>query len=346
MRQPIKAVAYGCGRMGRLGIQYMYKRGVKIVGAIDTNPALEGVDVGEYCDLGVSLGVKIRSDADAVLDECKPDIVVASLFSFVSECEPHFNKVLSRGIDLITTCDESHFAWNTSPEVMNRLDKLARDNNCTITGSGLQDIFWMNIVACVAGGMHELNIIEGVTTFNTDEYGPALAKAYNIGCTKTEFDTALEADGQPDAFLMRATNDAICSKLGLIPISYKQETLPYVSDKAVYSSVLGREIPAGDCIGTQEIVTTYTKQGITIKTSDIGYVFSEGDGDSCNWKLYGGPDVEFNIPNINSYEFTMGSLVNRIPDVINADPGYQTNSTLGMTKYMAYPMEFYVKERT
>lgn len=340
--EPIRVVALGCGRMGRLGIQLMYKKGIRIVGAVDTNPAIVGMDVGEYAELGQPLGVHISGDLDKVLDACQPDLVVAALFSFVEKCEPLFNKVLSRGIDLLTTCDESHYAWNTSPECMNRLDKLAKDHGCTITGSGLQDVFWMQLPCLMASGMHELKKIEGVTTFNTDEYGPALAEAYNVGLTLAEYEAVMSGAEQPDGFLMRATNDAICAKLGLIPCGYSVEMQPHIARKEIYSVALGRVIPAGDVCGTKEIVTTHTRQGIDIVTSDIGYVYAEGEGDICTWKLTGGPDVEVSVPNLNSYEFTMGDLVNRIPDVIRAKPGYQAVSGLGTAPYYVYPMEHYL----
>ncbi|MCC8152139.1 MAG: dihydrodipicolinate reductase [Lachnospiraceae bacterium] len=342
--EAIKAVAYGCGRMGRLGIQFMYKKGVNIVGAIDSNPALAGMDVGEYADLGVKLGVKIRDDADAVLDECKPDIVIAALFSYVYLCEPMFEKVLSRGINLLTTCDESHHAWHTSPEVVNRLDRLAKNHHCTITGSGLQDVFWMNLPLVCAGGMHEIKRIEGVTTFNTDEYGPALADAYNIGRTLEEFEKKMKG-AQPDGFLMRATNAAIIATRGLSPNGLTQQPEPGVSEADMYSEALGKVVPAGCVIGTKEIVKSYTQQGIVVESSDIGKLYREGEGDICRWKLYGEPDVEVQVPNVNSYKFTMSDLVNRIPDVINAAPGYQTNDRFGMTRYLTYPMECYVDRK-
>lgn len=343
MRQePIRAVALGCGRMGRLGIQLMHKKGIRIVGAVDTNPALQGQDVGEYAELGCKLGVTISDDLEGVLDSCKPDIVIAALFSFVDKCEPFFAPVLSRGINLLTTCDEAHYSWNTSPASTNRLDKLARDNGCTICGSGLLDVFWMQLPLLMASGMMQINRIEGTTTFNTDEYGPALAEAYNIGKTPAEFETLMSGASQPDGFLMRATNDAICARLGLTPTGHKVEMLPYIAPKEIYSTALGRTIPAGDLRGTQEVVTTTTQQGIEIVTSDIGYVYADGEGDVCTWKLSGLPDVEVSVPNLNSYIFTMGNLVNRIPDVIKAQPGFVTTSELDMAHYYAHPMELYL----
>ena len=64
--------------------------------------------------------------------------------------------------------------------------------------------------------------------------------------------------------------------------------------------------------------------------------------DAIAEKLSGLPDVEVSVPNLNSYIFTMGNLVNRIPDVVRAEPGFVTTSELGMAHYYAHPMELYL----
>ncbi len=341
----IKVVQYGCGNIGRVILRYLHEKGALIVGAIDKNPDIVGMDVGDYAGLGVKTGVIIRDDADAVLNETSPDIAVVTLFSLMSDIYPHVEKCVKRGINVITSCEEALYPWNTASIPASRLDRLAKDNNVTVVGSGLQDATFLSMLRGVMAGVHRVDKIVGTVSYNVEDFGLALAEAHGVGLTTEEFEKKFAAPEDPEDFtpsFIWNVNEVITADMGLTIKRQTQRNEPYTHDVDLNSKAIGKMVPAGNCIGMKTVVATETQQGLIIEVQSIGKVYGENDRDESTWELKGEPDFKLIMEDLKNTEVTCANIVNRIPSVITAPAGYQTLDQLPPSEHLFNPIGAYV----
>ena len=358
MDRKVKVVHYGTGKMSVYTMRYVYEKGGEIVGAVDVNPEVVGKDISSVMG-GDPKGVTITAadKAEEMLKQVKPDIVVVTTMSLIKDVEDALMLCAKLGINAITTCEEAFFPANSNPAITQKLDELAKQNGCTITGSGYQDIYWGELISAIAGSTHKITKIKGSSSYNVEDYGIALANAHGAGLTLEEFDKQVASvdkisDAERQAIINKGeylpsymwnVNGWLCSKLGLTVESQTQRTVPQTYKEDIYSSTLGMTVKAGDATGMSAVVTTTTKEGITIESECIGKVYSKEDYDKNEWTIEGEPNTTIVVARPSTVELTCATIVNRIPDVINGVAGYVSTDKLDELKYRTKPLNEYVK---
>ncbi len=343
-----KVVQYGCGKMSKYTMKYSLEKGYTIVGAFDINKDIIGKDIS--CIIGGNdLGVSISpiDNAKEILKELKPDIVIITTMSLMKDVAGIFRICAELGINAISTCEEALYPFNSSPVLTEELDKIAKENNCTLTGSGYQDVFWGNLIYTLAGSTHKINKIKGSSSYNVEDYGIALAKAHGAGLTKEDFEkniavvdniskeerNKLIENGEFLPSYMWNTNGWLCNKFNLTVIDQTQECIPILADEDIKSDTLNMTIKKGDVRGMSALVRTNTKEGIVIESECIGKVYKSDEVDMNVWQIEGEPNTKVVISRPSTVELTCATIVNRIEDVINSKPGYIPTSEYDIPKY-------------
>lgn len=343
----LKVVQYGCGKMSAYTMRYVYENGWQIVGAIDINKDIIGKDISNIIG-GEDKGIIITdvSKAEELLKETKPDACIITTMSLMQDTKEALLLCAKLGINAITTCEEAFYPMNSSPKLTEYIDDLAKQNNCTITGSGYQDAFWGNLISTLAGATQTITKIKGSSSYNVEDYGIALAKAHGAGLTKEQFEKEIaSADniteterqelinkGEFAPSYMWNVNGWLCDKLGYHVVSQTQKCVPTFHNEDIDSSTLNMTVKAGMATGMSAVVTTTTEEGVILETECIGKVYSKDDCDRNDWEVIGEPNTRLVIERPATVELTCASVVNRIPDLIASEPGFVPTSRMGELK--------------
>ena len=362
MKRKIRIAEYGCGKMGKYLMRYVYGKGAELVAAFDINKDIIGKDVSEIIEHGFKVtDIKISDakDADKILGELKPDVCIIATRSTVRELEQIFTICAKYGINAITTCEEALYPWNSSPDLTKKLDSLAKIGNCTLTGVGYCDLYWGTMVTNFAGAQFTINKIEGSSWYNVEDYGIALAEGHGAGLTIDEFNKTIGKynnyssdeikkviySGEYTPSYMWNQNGWLASKMGLHITSQTQKCIPTTSSEDLYSDTLGMTIKAGNATGMRAVVTTETKEGIELVTECVGKVYSKEEYDKNEWTLYGEPNSSLVCKTPATVELTCANIINRIPQLIDAPAGYVTTDKFPYNIYCIKPLNEYVKTK-
>ncbi len=358
MDRKIKVAQYGCGKMSKYTMRYVYEKGADVVAAFDVNPDVIGKDISDVMG-GEDKGIIISDARNArdVLLATKPDVCLVTTMSLLEDVKDALMLCASLGINAITTCEEAFYSWNSNPNLTNEIDLEAKKNNCTITGNGYQDIYWGQLISSISGSTQSIKKIIGESWYNVEDYGIALAEAHGAGLTLDEFDTKIASvdrmsdeerqklilSGNYTPSYMWNVNGWLCEKLGLTVKHQSQKCVPEVYDKDISSSTLGMVIKAGNATGMSAVVTTETEEGIVLETKCVGKVYAPDEFDINEWTVQGEPNTTITVKRPATVELTCASVVNRIPDVINSAAGFVPTALMGDLTYKIKNLNEYVK---
>ncbi len=354
----IRVLQIGCGKMSKYSMRYVYEKGAEIVGAFDISEHVIGKDIGTLMETEEK-GVKVQNLADLAefLKENRADIAIVTTRSLIEELRDVVLTLVNGKVNVVTTCEEAFFAENSNKLVFDEIDRAAKENGVTVTGGGYQDIFWGNLISTLAGSIHNITKIKGSSSYNVEDYGIALAEVHGAGLTLAEFDEKIAkpselsneeikkqvAEGTFAPSYMWNVVGWLADKLGYHITEMSQKCVPQTNVKDIHSTTLGMDVKAGDATGMSAVVTAKTAEGVEIEAECIGKVYDETEFDKNVWSVIGEPDTTVSVERPDTVRLTCADIVNRIPDIINAEPGFVPTSQMSDPRFRVEALDKYLK---
>src|SRR5260221_8752710 len=152
----IRVLHYGLGPIGAAVVkQVAERRGFKIVGAVDIDPAKAGRDLGHVAGVGRALRVKVSNDAKKTIRATKPDVVVLCTLSSLKTVLPQIEEILKLKVPIVSTTEELAYPTGANMKYARAIHETARKAKVAVLGTGVNPGFTMDALPIALTGVCE-----------------------------------------------------------------------------------------------------------------------------------------------------------------------------------------------
>jgi len=322
----IKVILWGLGAMGTgIGKMIVTKKGIEIVGAIDKNPSKLGKDLGQVLN-AENLGVIVSDDVDTLMNETKADVVILAIDSFVKSVYPAIKRVVESGKNCITIAEEMAYPYIVEKELSEDLDRLAKENNVTILGTGVNPGFVLDtLIITLSAACRSVDSIRAERVNDLAPFGPTVMKNQGVGTTLEEFEAGIKKGTIVGHVGFAQSIPMIAKALGLEYDEITQNREPIISN--TYRETPCAKVEPGMVAGCNHVAIA-TKDGKPIITLEhLQQIHPEAEAVDTGDYIFikGDQDLHLAIkPETPGGIGTIAMAVNMIPQVIASRAGLKT----------------------
>lgn len=328
----IRIMHYGLGPIGT-GIlrQVATRKGFKVAGGIDIDPAKVGKDLGEIAGLARRLGVRVMNDPVAAIRKSKPDVVILCTRSSLRAVMPQIETVLRLRVPIVSTTEELAYPYRTNRPLARKIDALARRAKVAIVGTGVNPGFVMDALPIMLTG-----VCERVDAIRIDRVQDARVRRLpfqqkiGAGLTVAQFEERVAAGtvrhvGLTESVAMIA--DALGWKIGKIT----DTIIPKVAETQVASEHL--TVRAGLVCGLVQDGVGYARDGSPLITLHMeAYLGAPEPYDAV--RITGHPNLTSRVEGGFHGDVATASIaVNTIPKILTAPSGLRTMRDLPLPSF-------------
>jgi 2,4-diaminopentanoate dehydrogenase len=330
-RAPIRVLHYGLGPIGAAVVkQVAERRGFKIVGAVDIDPAKAGRDLGEVAGLGRALRVKVSADAKKTIKATRPDVVVLCTLSSLKKVVPQMEEILKLKVPIVSTTEELAYPTAANLKYARAIHAAAKKAKAAVLGTGVNPGFTMDALPITLTG-----VCERVDSIRVDRIQDARVRRLpfqqkiGTGLTREQFQKKVD-DGSVRHVGLAESVTMIADAMGWKLDRITDEIEPKIATSTVSSEFLA--VDAGYVCGLVQNGIGYRDGTAVITLHMEAYLGAPESYDQV--EIVGSPYIRSKIAGgVHGDVATASITVNSIPKVLEAPPGLHTMRDMPIPSY-------------
>ncbi len=327
-------IQVGLGPMGRLIVTLLLKRrNIDVKGVVDTNPQLIDEKLSKFCDFEDELGLVIESNLEVLLSKEKVDVVVIATSSSLEKVVPLIKQAVNSGSSVISICEELSYPYQMYPKISEELDVLAKSNNVTVVGTGINPGYLMDLLPIViTAPCQNVKSIKITRMMNSAKRREPFQRKIGTGLTSEEFHQKISQKEITGHVGLTQSIQMIVAALGfqydeIIEFPPKE----IITEKEFITSY-GETVPKGYVCGLQSKAIAKKGEKEIIMLDFVAYAGDHEEYDSI--EIIGNPPIQQKISGgVHGDVGTAAMVANLIPIVIKAKAGLLTMKDLPVPCY-------------
>lgn len=319
---PIKVMHVGLGPIG-VGIvrQVAARKGMKIVGAVDIDPAKAGRDLGEVAGLGRPLRVKVSGDIRKAIKSARPDVVVLCTSSSLKKVMDQMETILALKVPIVSTTEELSYPTKGNMRYARAIHQLAKKSKVAVLGTGVNPGFVMDALPIMLTG-----VCEHVESVRVDRIQDArirrlpFQQKIGAGLTREQFQRKVD-DGSVRHVGLAESVSMVADALGWKLDRITDEIQPRIATETVASEFLA--VDPGYVCGIVQEGVGYRDGQPAITLHMEAYFGAPESYDTVEIK--GSPALNLKLAGgVHGDVATASIAVNSIPKILEVAPGLHT----------------------
>lgn len=324
MHEAVRVVVLGTGQMGsRIARLILNKPGLELAGVFARRDERRGMDIGWAIGAERDIGIAVSVELPQLLKATRPAVAIQATCSLLADAEQEIATLLQHGVRVISIAEEMAYPAASSVAAANNIERLARENEAAVVGTGINPGFVLDLLVIVLTGVcADVHSITAERNNDLSPYGPTVLSSQGVGLTERVFLQRLAAGEIVGHHGFAQSIHMIARALGWDIERIEQSREPIIS--RVRRETPHLTVQPGQAAGCLHCATAYRDgvPAITLRHPQQVHPHLEGVQTGDSIEISGTPQVRLaGSPEIDGGAGTVALAVNMIPRILDAAPG-------------------------